>query len=1347
MKLKKLLISASAIAAGSGLLATVLTSCSKPHIDEDLKIKLDDEGRFVNFGEQGAIDYHDALKNALGRSTGWTQFKTALAEEIVYQWYENRAASDKKSDDKNKEFRNNLEDWKYDIKKDYDNIVDDCKSKYGANWKFYLQNEHLAQNGGTEDAYKHTKLVQKVKTAFIDKVFTTNYFGMRGDLVPGQKFPIFYTPANMTPSRDKIGDPANWPKYGFFARTNTAYNPTNPTVKYLAQNPDGEYATIQDYVFNRWFDTEKPFFSAAALFKYSAPAQSGGKLDNIYNADWATIPEKPNEAFPFFGATSPSNGSTGTRALWEWYNAMLNAEFETDGLYGDDRENYNGTITIDTALTEDSQTLLLCTANDMFTGLYTPYAVAAANLYDEMFDTKATPTVLTQNTLTQAQLTPRINPEEAPIDNDDFRLLSCFFYTPDTWTTTTTINSFIDLNDLYGNAGTNIETDYHCPIFKRNDDYTFLYGDMNKTAAGRNGVRYVTNHFEVPLKPTLSTAQGNAQPWIFEMNEAGVHAQTIDGYQYVRGLTGTETKTVDAFKLRLKDVVKYRLMEDKCYDESNLISADLFGSDDSAKLKSYFKDHFDDIILEMAMIDPNSAEGDYNIFRKVEDFLQDNTPTLLFKDIVNKDNVFGTWGLLSTYLTATIDVDRRQRILSSIESADSKIFEYRKTQIENSKSDRGKKRFENGLLAPIPLEVEEAYDEYGTTHHYDVAMQSIILGDKNAYTTPAMNTPIDRKFVYGLAKDIMNEGTEANPTFIGSLNKVGKNLDKVAYSPQIAKAKDVDSNRFWYWSPIVDQVMYSSMGKSTLANAIKQATYQQYSQSGQLSDEGYTINDIIGLQDPSVLSDVINDGIKATYIANKMLSGTNFAAYTDDPTDNFYSVMYGAYENKMGNATTLNGEFNDDNLNYWLFLSTVAYLAKDGFKKFYDSLASKIHENELAYVAYVSKYDELHKDKIFPNGDPTQPVNSWYTPPEPAPTVTPTPYDWSGDVDNMFDRLGYTGGNPIEEPSWKPSFDQYWNVVYKDVFVSRPLAGFMGIQSASSNSFDEASGLKKAATENFEVSTYKSPDNTSGFVTTDVKTYEQNDGVLFPWAFNGEVTPEIKQKYTFKEVKDPDDSSKPGITIDSFLNKEGLQPAIKLAYNIAQCSTIDDLKTMANSLSEAIYGQSTFSKIVQGEIPISPTDAVQDLKYIMLSEILGSGEETQIDYKHYFKRLVNVELHTDISIGGKYCFRDQDSCYKVMLTQLNKSDLVDKLITPKFTPGTGGQLGTWTMNPAVGLTLEEFWYIFFNAACDSTNQQSAISDAVKKVYGDAKLVVYDAQLYNQFDATWIKDWVKKPMGD
>ncbi|MBQ4208830.1 hypothetical protein II654_00040 [bacterium] len=55
-------------------------------------------------------------------------------------------------------------------------MVQNKKDIYGPNYQFYLQNEVLSNNGGTEETYKHNKLVEKVRNDFINSVWAKDYF-------------------------------------------------------------------------------------------------------------------------------------------------------------------------------------------------------------------------------------------------------------------------------------------------------------------------------------------------------------------------------------------------------------------------------------------------------------------------------------------------------------------------------------------------------------------------------------------------------------------------------------------------------------------------------------------------------------------------------------------------------------------------------------------------------------------------------------------------------------------------------------------------------------------------------------------------------------------------------------------------------------------------------------------------------------------------------------------------------------------------------------------------------------------------------------------------------------------
>lgn len=1311
MKLKKLIISASAIAAGSGILATVLTSCSKADIDDDLKIELNDEGKFANL--EGAT-FKQAIRAALTRSTSWASFKQALADEIVYKWYENRASKDKNDTTKNTSFRSNLDEWKYQIDEDYDDVIDNLKSKYGANYKFYLQNEYLSSNGGTEDAYKHAKMVEKVKSKFIDDAFSTIFFGFKTETSETDKrYPNIFTEANLNIGERELNDPANWAKLGFYAKTDGSFNPGETIdamedVKYLAEKPQGDYATLQDYVFNRWFETEKPFFSAAALFKYSAPnSTKEKKLTDIYNGSIVTVPEAPNESFPFFGGQDDAESYKGTLAFYKWYEALNNGGFRTGGLYGPTLSQYNGTVTIGSQYTEDSQTLLLCSARNMIGGteggLYIPYGISSASLLRQMFGGQpALKNVLvnhtTETTTDYAQdiLAGNVNLGNVPSYLDEARILKNFFFNS---TPNTDIKSYIDLENLYGRVG--LETDpYHCPLFKNNEDYSFLYG-TNTTS----GVKYITNNIQLNLgrlnpewKPDLEEPVDkylDTQPWVLELNEAGVHAQTIDGYIYVNSKT-----TASERQKALKEVIKYRLMQKKCGYNDKIISADLI--DGSNKLKTYFSNNFADIVLELALSDePN------NIFRNIEDY-KETTNKNLFMDALVADQHFSSVDAqLRDYLTKINQFDKQKKAYEAVATANEKIYAYRKDQIANAKNSATshKKIFENGLIAPLVLDfaVSDPVD-FNTTHNYATVNEVIYFGEDKP-TLTSLKTKFD--------------AIEAHALFTET-DKVTVNDALMGFSPQVKSAKDTDSNRYWYLSPIVDKTMYGFMGGSEIANYIKDCTYQGY-EDNVFKDKPEDLDEF--------MADIKN-GVLATYKSSKLLTGDkNFATYAPKATDPFFSVIDTSFTNWLYQRQVESGDYCDDVINFELYKATVSYLYKNNFENLYTALNNKIAHDESAFVGYVNKYDTTNPD--YANIAKTSIIHKDETTQQPGfdTNIENMFYKWTADVDNIYDQAGYAGGNTHSQiKDCKISYDQYWHVVQqKDWSQNIAYAGFTGIQTAKTNQIDSTSGLQDAAFKHLAKATQESYyKDGSAF-----KTHEPNDGAFFAWAGQYEAP---DKEYSFAAVKDPDGEGQ-DITPETFAD---FKKALKLARKIANATTVQDIRDIAKSLGDAFHGDSEFKRIGYGQTK----GTADQLRYKMLTELLKPDEEKSLPhaYAHAFDRLTRVELHGELSEGSPYCFESGSNGYKLLLTQINKSDVTEKTIFPEY------KNNEWQMKDGAGVTLDEFWYIFCSIASESSIQQLAIADAVKDQYGADKLKVYDAQLYNQFDSVWIKDWVKKPIG-
>lgn len=1310
MKLKKIFFTASSIAVGSSLLGSVLTSCSKATIDDKLKISLDDNGFLSN--EKTQTNFRLAVKDALGRSSNWATFKAALADEIVYRWYEDRASEKKDSTTKNSTFRVNLDEWKNKIDKDYDETIKSLKNKYGDKYEFYLQNETLAPLGGTVEAYKHAKLVEKVRAEFISKVFATNYFGFStlGDttLPEGRKdYPSIYTPANISLSEDALKNPTNWKKLGFFARTNSSFivddSKSDIDANFLAKNPDGDYATIQSYVFDRWFDTEKPFFSAAALFKYSNPQfVADSKLSEIYNgvSTGAKIPDKPNEAFPFFGGYKTTESGKGTKAYVDWFNKLQKDGFETKyQVPGTTNWVTNNTISIPKTMTEDSQTLLLCFGSQMIGGsanaLYIPYANAASSLYMQMITGDST-TYGLKNTVTQDYMKGNM-PEVQQEGKDNFAILSNFFHNSATGAGYT-LTSKLDLNDIYGGevAGKN----YHCPIFKNCETYQHFYGNDLTGASAVNGIRYITNAVQVELGKTGSAAT-EQQPWILELNEAGMHAQTIDGYQWVK-----KGADAPARKEALKEVVKYRLMQKKCGHNDAIISCDLFG--ESGKLKTYFTDNFTDIVLEMA-IDGGKT---YNVFRSVDSYANATIDVnTLFLNKISGEHKFSSYDNLAAYIRLTSEYDVAKKYLDAKENANSKTYAYRSKQIENSKAPKkAETTYENGLLAPIPYSIAATPVDSGISPKtYVTSDITIMKPDGSLYTG------LNRAWLHTEITNIRNCAFVNESTS----NNVNVNIEN-AFSPQIVKAKEKTSNRAWYFSAIVDKMMYQYMSnKEGQPNFIKTTAMYKYMEANEI---GKTMHNDTGI--PEIFYQPTYHAYVTTYLESKLFTNSRNYAYfgtKSDTANDLYTKLRAAFRSELEYKRDTTGDYCDDYLNYVTYWATMTYLYKNNWENFYKIINTKVSDDEMALVGYINKTNKHIVQDPTTINDPTK---IWKD-------GTATVYDYTPDVNNIFDDAGYTGGTGSGTFNRKTASDQYWKVNSKTIKVNgttdvtKDLAGFTGLQTKSSNQLDSASGLQKAAFDNFAKCSDATRDlNKITDAATEIR-HTENEGCWFAFAGQKESN---GSEITFKDVTYDGNT----IKASDFATKKD---ALKIAKKMAQATTLEDLRSIAKKLGNAYYGDTLFKQIGDNTKIINKVD---QLKYEMLAELKKDV------YNNCFSRLSNIELHSEgsDSEGSKeYGFTDvaTGNTYRILMTQLNKADIVEKRMTPTLNAGA-------FVYDNMPITADEFWGIVTNMAMDATTQQQAIADVVKTVYGADKLIVYDAQLYNCFDTVWIKDWSKKTIG-
>ncbi len=1379
MKIKKLWTGTASFCVGASLLATVLTSCSAGKIDEDLIVNLDDDGNLIGNTSKFEVTYQDAIKLALTRADSWANFKEALAEEIVYSWYKDRAASDEHKD-RNEEFQIDLKGFEKDVKKDYDDTVQTCKDKYGSNYQFYLQNQYLSPNGGTEETYKHIQEVQKVKTKFISNVWESNYFGYceNWDTKKDKVYPrALDETATGDISTEKLNDPSSWKDLGFYAYADPSYyagGQKQPETKadvdtnLMSSYPQGDYATIQNYVFDRWFDTEKPFFSAASLFKYTKPANGG--LDKIYDTGGTgiTLPDEPNEAFPFFGGTKPDQRGTGTKAYFNWYHDLIDGKYLTYYGEGAARKPSNGTISIPVkGHTDDSQTLLLSYASKMIGGsenaLYIPYATAAAQLYLKMLDIEVPNSKMNE---ISAQ---RIARSFIGEDGRELREIDCgdenralilknFFFTESDggysdatkthWTPKKgsgidSLNSFIDLENIYGSTASKIDGNYHSRLFVApfyDNEYDFYYG---RPLSGVPGIKFITN--TVMVDDLKSPIADDIQPWILELNESGMHAQTIDGYYFIQnptefGITGTSTKEL------AKQVLKYRLMQKKCdIGASGSISADIFGS--SGALAKYFENNFANIILEIAML-----KGDDNVFRPIDtykaDFVESST---YIQELITKQ---GFSDSIIAYLKQTTEYDEKKKVVDAITAANKAIYSYHVDQVRNSKYEYSYFQiFNNGLTGPMCLSTLSRADVLGidpewALHDYAAATGAVYFEwvDGEAIIPNLVNYTFDAlgKILSGTALTNFVNWAWENASAIN---------DKLPFSPQISKAKAAKSNRFWYYSPndinIVDRTIYSAMGTSNgLINLIKSKTMSNY-----VADVN---SKIVDYEDKIKTNEMVNSTI-ATYYKNKVLSGDiTYANVADKASESSYYDAIKAFYNALSkNQASIEGDYSTFATNQGIFEATLCYLMLDStnanipFGNFYKILNSKVSENEAAIIGYLNKVntslettDESKKPTLyFDSGLGSR-------------------YDWSPDVDNIYDQVHYSIGNMthIDIENARVACEEYWNVVSRKINgISKIFAGFTGLQTKSSNTF--TASLKDAVFASETDHTAGVAGHTVGSIklseatSTDQPVYKSNTGAWFNFGGKFEKGKDIE----FEPIIYRDDKGvEHKITWQDFACKEVDGELIdtricrRLVKKISHYSTMDDLRDLAKDLGDSYYGSSIYRDIGEG---VTKYTDIGKMKYDMANALPRFNGDELIDDNDYLKcfdRLTNVEVHETGVSNPSYCFEDDSSGgYNLMLTQISKADIAENNLHPGWVGKKWVQDWTDAEGKAhhAAITPEEFFFMLCQTACETSVQSLAITEAIKDVFKDnKKLEVYDASLYNIFDSVWVKDWVKKPMG-
>ncbi len=441
---------------------------------------------------------NDFAQNALSNNQGLDSFFSTVISNILTDFFKNIKGS--------KSYIEKFNNWIKSIDESWDSTVQSYKNSYGSNWEFYFQLKELDPVGGNEDDWKREKLFSYVNSEFDNLFNNKSYITLVKKDANGKKQPIKNITESMLFNKDVIfnatGEPCN---IEFFASEPTQ----DPSV--IQTNPssfDIAMADLQSFVFDDYVKTQLPLITSMVLFKHEAPATDGySKFFNIPKAKMLN------------GGTDPVGAEASY--IWQTYNPQI---FSSDGKmnatskynafvkdYKDPNkkliiDDLGGAINIPVSYTDDSATLYLIKASDVFDTSFTQYAAASIYKLNNLLYS------VTDNTL----------PSEG-----EFKKVG------DTLTgSSNKVQAGNEIMSNFWNYATGEQTGYfNLPEVVKsivNNDNQYAFNGIY------NGVQSITDSINIA-----------DTPFIMSRNEAGVHIIGIDRYDAIKAANSIDKKITE----------------------------------------------------------------------------------------------------------------------------------------------------------------------------------------------------------------------------------------------------------------------------------------------------------------------------------------------------------------------------------------------------------------------------------------------------------------------------------------------------------------------------------------------------------------------------------------------------------------------------------------------------------------------------------------------------------------------------------------------------------------------------------------------------------------------------------
>ncbi len=448
--------------------------------------------------DQKVQTINDFAQNALSNNQGLDAFFSTVISNILTDFFKNIKGS--------KSYIEKFNNWIKSIDDSWNSTVQSYKNNYGSDWEFYFQLKELDPVGGNEDDWKREKLFSYVNSEFDNLFNNKSYISLVKKDSNGKKQIVNNISESMLFDKDVIfngnGEPCN---IEFFASEPTQ----DPSI--IQNNPssfDIAMADLQSFVFDDYVRTQLPLVTSMVLFKHEAPATDG--YSNFFN-----IPK----AKRLNGGTDPVG--TDASYIWQAYNPQI---FTSDGkmnatakynAFVNDYKNKNkkiiiddlgGAINIPVSYTDDSATLYLIKASDVFDTSFTQYAAASMYKLNNILYGVTDNTLPKESEFMKVGDTLKGSSDTVPAGNE---IMSNFWNYANGQQ-----NGYFNLPDVVK------------AIVNDDNQYSFkgIY----------NGVQSITDSIDI-----------ENSPFIMSRNEAGVHIIGIDRYDAIKAANSIDKKIIE----------------------------------------------------------------------------------------------------------------------------------------------------------------------------------------------------------------------------------------------------------------------------------------------------------------------------------------------------------------------------------------------------------------------------------------------------------------------------------------------------------------------------------------------------------------------------------------------------------------------------------------------------------------------------------------------------------------------------------------------------------------------------------------------------------------------------------